>query len=54
MIADKDVRFVAWDGRSAGSWTDAIDGADAIVNFTGSGLSHFPRLVRLTFGSRVV
>jgi len=35
MTADKDVRFVEWDGRSIGLWTDAIDGADAIVNFTG-------------------
>ena len=35
MTDDRDVRFVPWDGRSAGSWTDAIDGADAIINFTG-------------------
>lgn len=35
MTADKDVRFVPWDGRLEGSWMDAIDGADAIVNFAG-------------------
>jgi uncharacterized protein len=39
MTADKDVRFVPWDGRSVGSWTDAIDGADAIVNFTGKNVN---------------
>lgn len=37
--AGKDVRFVPWDGRSAGAWTDAIDGADAIVNFTGKNVN---------------
>ena len=39
MTTDKDVRFVAWDGRSLGRWMDAIDGADAIVNFTGKNVN---------------
>jgi hypothetical protein len=39
MTADRDVRFVPWDGRSAGPWTDAIDGADAIINFTGKNVN---------------
>ncbi len=38
-MADRDVRFVPWDGRSAGPWTDAIDGADAIINFTGQNVN---------------
>ena len=39
MTAGKDVRFVPWDGRSAGAWTDAVDGADAIVDFTGKNVN---------------
>jgi uncharacterized protein (TIGR01777 family) len=42
MTADKDVRFVPWDGRVTGSWTNAIDGADAIVNFTGKNVNCRP------------
>jgi len=39
VSADKDIRFVQWDGRSTGEWTEAIDGADAIINFTGKNVN---------------
>ena len=29
------VRYVAWDGRTLGSWATEIDGADAVVNLAG-------------------
>lgn len=29
------IREVAWDGRSAGTWTQELEGATALVNFTG-------------------
>jgi uncharacterized protein (TIGR01777 family) len=29
------IRYVTWDGRNMGDWAREIDGADAIVNFTG-------------------
>ena len=39
MTADKDVRYVTWDACSLGCWTDAIEGADAIVNLTGKNVN---------------
>ncbi|MEI6168865.1 MAG: TIGR01777 family oxidoreductase [bacterium] len=29
------VRYVVWDGRSRGPWTEVLEGADALVNFSG-------------------
>lgn len=31
-------RFVGWDGKTAGPWTQAIDGADAVINLAGKNL----------------
>jgi NAD dependent epimerase/dehydratase family enzyme len=28
-------RQVTWDGRSVGEWSEALDGAAAVVNYTG-------------------
>lgn len=36
---NKDIRTVTWDGRSLGRWTESIEGADAIVNFTGKNVN---------------
>jgi uncharacterized protein (TIGR01777 family) len=33
------VRFVCWDGRTIGKWVELIDGAKAIVNFTGKSVN---------------
>jgi uncharacterized protein len=30
-----DVRYEQWDGKTIGSWAQAVDGAEAIVNLTG-------------------
>lgn len=37
--AEKAVRYVIWDGRSRGKWTDALEGADAVVNFSGKNVN---------------
>ena len=33
------VRVVAWDGRSLGPWTKALEGADALVNLSGKNVN---------------
>lgn len=33
------VRLVGWDGRSAGGWSQFVDGADALVNLAGESLA---------------
>lgn len=37
--AAKPLRFVWWDGRTPGKWTDEIDGAHAIVNLSGESIA---------------
>src|SRR5579871_979797 len=32
-------RSVVWDGRTLGSWAEAIDGSDAVVNFAGASVA---------------
>lgn len=38
-LASAGARGVAWDGVTVGAWSDKVDGADAIVNLTGSPIS---------------
>jgi uncharacterized protein (TIGR01777 family) len=48
---------VAWDGSTAGAWTERLAEADAVVNATGYGLNHWPWTVamrRRFIDSRVV
>jgi uncharacterized protein len=33
--ADARVQEIAWDAKSLGAWTEALDGADAVINLTG-------------------
>jgi uncharacterized protein (TIGR01777 family) len=33
------VTAVAWDGKSAGEWTKALDGADAVINLSGASIA---------------
>jgi len=33
------VEYLQWDGRTLGDWASAIDGAEAIVNFTGKNMN---------------
>ena len=33
------VDYLQWDGRTLGDWTEAIDGAEAIVNLTGKNIN---------------
>ena len=33
------VRYVVWDGRSLGKWTEALEGADAVINFSGKNVN---------------
>lgn len=34
------VRFVTWDGCTGGSWAEALDGADALVNLAGENIAN--------------
>lgn len=36
------VRYVAWDARTAGDWANELDGAAAVVNFTGRNVNAAP------------
>lgn len=33
------IRYVQWDGRTLGAWSAELDGADAVVNFTGKSVN---------------
>ncbi|WP_026411834.1 TIGR01777 family oxidoreductase [Actinomadura oligospora] len=48
-------REVAWDGRAPGPWTDAIDGADVVVNLAGRsvGCRYTPANLQDMMDSRV-
>lgn len=35
-------RFVQWDGKTLGDWANELDGADAIVNFSGKSIDCVP------------
>jgi uncharacterized protein (TIGR01777 family) len=36
---DDGVDYLQWDGKTIGDWTSALDGAEAIVNFTGKNIN---------------
>ncbi|WP_133851258.1 epimerase [Labedaea rhizosphaerae] len=46
---------VRWDGRTAGAWTEEIDGADAVINLAGRSVScrYTPENLREMMDSRV-
>ncbi|HET7538063.1 MAG TPA: TIGR01777 family oxidoreductase [Candidatus Didemnitutus sp.] len=48
-------RAVAWDAKTAGPWTEELDGADALVNFTGRSVNcvHTPENKRAILESRI-
>lgn len=50
-----DVRWVRWDGRSAGAWTAEIGGCDAVVNLAGRSVNcrYTPANLREMMDSRV-
>src|SRR5258708_29532572 len=33
------IRYVHWDGKTFGSWTNTLNGAEAVVNFTGKSVN---------------
>ena len=42
ILSDKvkdNVRFVQWDGKSAGAWCIELDGADLVINLTGKSVN---------------
>lgn len=39
MTPGNGIRYVAWDGRSLGKWTEALEGADAVINFSGKNVN---------------
>ena len=49
------IRWVRWDGRSAGAWTAEIDGCDAVVNLAGRSVNcrYTPANLRAMMDSRV-
>lgn len=49
------VRYLAWDGRSAGQWAQELDGADGLVNLAGQTINGrpTPAYVEQVIGSRV-
>jgi uncharacterized protein (TIGR01777 family) len=49
------VRFVNWDGKTAGDWAHSLDGAAAMVNLTGKSINrrHTPENKREIIESRV-
>jgi uncharacterized protein len=49
------VKYVQWDGRNAGAWTNEIDGAFAVLNLAGQSINsrHTPRRRREIIDSRV-
>ncbi|WP_218938645.1 TIGR01777 family oxidoreductase [Oleiharenicola lentus] len=53
--ADAAFREVAWDGVNGGAWTAELEGAAALVNFTGRSINcvHTPENRRAILGSRV-
>lgn len=36
---DPGVRYVSWDARAPGAWTDILDGGDAVVNLAGKNIN---------------
>lgn len=36
----KGIRFVQWDGKTAGDWVAELENTDAVVNLTGENLSN--------------
>jgi uncharacterized protein (TIGR01777 family) len=54
---DASARFteIAWDAKHCGAWTEALDGADAVINFTGRSVNcrYTPRNRREIMDSRV-
>lgn len=49
------VRWLRWDGRSAGKWTSEVDGCDAVINLAGRSVScrYTPANLREMMDSRV-
>jgi uncharacterized protein (TIGR01777 family) len=49
------MRFVHWDGKTAGDWAHSLDGAAAVVNLTGKSINrrHTPENKREIIESRV-
>ena len=39
MTPESGVRSVVWDGRSRGPWADVLEGADALINFSGKNVN---------------
>ena len=35
----ENIRYVQWDGKTLGLWSDTLDGADAVVNLTGKSVN---------------
>lgn len=52
--ADK-IEEVAWDGKTAGAWSQYLDGAKAVINLTGKNVNcrHTPENLRAITASRV-
>jgi uncharacterized protein (TIGR01777 family) len=52
---DNGVRWVPWDGRSAGAWTAEVDGCDAVINLAGRSVNcrYTPANLRAMMDSRV-
>jgi uncharacterized protein (TIGR01777 family) len=50
-----DIRWVRWDGRSAGAWTSELDGCDAVINLAGRSVNcrYTPDNLRAMMDSRV-
>jgi uncharacterized protein (TIGR01777 family) len=53
--SDTDIRWVRWDGRSAGAWTTELDGCDAVINLAGRSVNcrYTPANLREMMDSRV-
>ncbi|MGZ5005638.1 MAG: TIGR01777 family oxidoreductase [Chthoniobacterales bacterium] len=49
------IRFVQWDGKTLGDWTQSLEGADAVINLTGKTINcrHTPENKRAIMQSRV-
>src|SRR3954467_11493967 len=49
------VRWLPWDGRTAGAWTSELDGCDAVINLAGRSVNcrYTPANLREMMDSRV-